>query len=237
MFAPLAQLGTLWRPPAVAASFLPSDIAGLNLWLDAAKGLYDATSGGNLVTANAGVVKRWEDQSGSGNHQTGTSTGITLRTNIVNGLPVVRGGGASGNSMSGALAASSTRTLFVVAQQRSTGSYRDLCGFGTTAEIYAESGHVNYYLWAVGGGTNTDWQVFGLKFTSVSACVLYINGSSSASFDPEDSFASDTQFLLWSIVQGVGDWDVAEVLHYPSVLGDTDRSRVETYLKSKYAIA
>jgi hypothetical protein len=46
----------------------PKSIPGLYAWYDATQGLYSATSGGSLVTANGAAVARWEDQSGNGRH-------------------------------------------------------------------------------------------------------------------------------------------------------------------------
>ena len=65
----------------------PSSIAGLELWLDASDSstLYDATSGGSLVTAD-GEVARWEDKSGNNRHATqSTSSGRPIRRVSVQG--------------------------------------------------------------------------------------------------------------------------------------------------------
>lgn len=70
-------------------NFLPIDIAGLHLWLDASDSttLFDTTSGGSLVAAN-GLIARWEDKSGSARHVIQSTTGSRpLRKTIVqNGL-------------------------------------------------------------------------------------------------------------------------------------------------------
>jgi len=75
-----------------AAAFLPSSISGLQLWLDATKGLFNATSGGSAVTTNASAVARWEDQSGNGRHATQTisSYRATLRTAVQNNRNIIR---------------------------------------------------------------------------------------------------------------------------------------------------
>ena len=58
--------------PTAGGSWVPSDLASLVAWYDAddASTLYDATSGGNLVTSHNAQVKRWEDKSGNGRHAT-----------------------------------------------------------------------------------------------------------------------------------------------------------------------
>jgi hypothetical protein len=52
-------------------AIVPTEISGLQLWLDAADAstLYDATTGGSLVAADGGVA-RWEDKSGNARHAT-----------------------------------------------------------------------------------------------------------------------------------------------------------------------
>lgn len=86
------DLRTAQRYQAEAAwplLFVPDDISGLQLWLDAsdASTLYDATTGGALVAADGGVA-RWEDKSGNNRHATqGTAANRPLRkTSQQNGL-------------------------------------------------------------------------------------------------------------------------------------------------------
>ena len=75
-------------------TFNPSRISNLDLWLDAADGntLFDATSGGNLVTSDGSAVKRWEDKSGGGRHASSaghTAIFPTLTTAGKNGKNVI----------------------------------------------------------------------------------------------------------------------------------------------------
>jgi hypothetical protein len=81
----------------VKKAFNPSNIAGLQLWLDATTGLFDATSGGNPVTTDGGSVARWEDQSGSGRHITQATSGDRpiLKTSIQNSKNILRFDGSS----------------------------------------------------------------------------------------------------------------------------------------------
>ena len=71
----------------------PTDITGLQLWLDAsdASTLFDATTGGSLVAADGGVA-RWEDKSGNARHMTqGTIANRPLRkTSVQNSRDVLR---------------------------------------------------------------------------------------------------------------------------------------------------
>jgi hypothetical protein len=71
----------------VKKAFTPSSISGLDLWLDAADGntLFDATSGGNLVTSDGSAVKRWEDKSGNLKHATEATAAPLLEVAEKNG--------------------------------------------------------------------------------------------------------------------------------------------------------
>lgn len=71
--------------------FSPVKISNLDLWLDASDGntLYDATSGGSLVTTDGATVKRWEDKSGNSNHATEGTNAPALETAEKNGLNAI----------------------------------------------------------------------------------------------------------------------------------------------------
>ena len=89
----LKRAGT-W--PRLAAA--PELISGLQLWLDAsdASTLFDATTGGSLVSADGGVA-RWEDKSGNGRHATQSTSGNRplRKTAIQGGKDVLRFDGSN----------------------------------------------------------------------------------------------------------------------------------------------
>lgn len=63
----------------------PKSIPGLYAWFDATQGLYSATSGGSLVTANGAAVARWEDMSGNGRHLVQSNASLQPKV-LANGL-------------------------------------------------------------------------------------------------------------------------------------------------------
>jgi hypothetical protein len=101
-----------------AQAFSPSSIAGLQLWLDATTGLFDATSGGSVVTTDGSAVARWEDQSGSGYHVTQATLANrpVLKTGIRNSKNAIRFDGSNDALVSANIVASnlSAMTCFVV---------------------------------------------------------------------------------------------------------------------------
>ena len=91
----LATATNTWKRAALSTwvPFVPSALTGLQLWLDASDGssLYDATSGGVVVAADA-AVSRWEDKSGNSRHATQATTGNRplRKTAIQGGKDVLR---------------------------------------------------------------------------------------------------------------------------------------------------
>lgn len=108
---------------STAASFDPSQIAGLFLWLDASKitGLADGAAVGS-----------WTDASGNGHTATATGNARpTYKTNIVGGRPVVRFDGSNDTLVTAAYAANLAQPCtYVVVEQHTT----------TAANLYAFDG-------------------------------------------------------------------------------------------------
>ena len=118
-----------------ATAFKPSDIAGLQLWLDATTGLFDATSGGSAVTTDGSAVARWEDQSGNGNHVTQTTSNNRpiLKTSIVNSRNVVRFDGSNDNLSGGDILDLGNDSAFIGMVIKSASTTKEVGVFGKTA--------------------------------------------------------------------------------------------------------
>ncbi len=156
---------TIFETAQQAPAFAPIDISGLQLWLDAAdtSTLYDATVGGNLVTANNSAVARWADKSGNNRHFTQSTANArpVLNTSNQNGKNVIYFDGVNdgiNGSVTGfkslgattifyvakpvAAAAADTNSMFGWAWGNDTGSgagaYRGLGLFGTTGLMSGE---------------------------------------------------------------------------------------------------
>jgi hypothetical protein len=101
--------------------FNPSRISGLQLWLDATKGLFDATSGGNPVTTDGSTVARWEDQSGSGYHVTQSTSANrpVLKTGVQNNKNIIRFDGVDDHlfMLNAFVYSSGASTVFCVVSQ------------------------------------------------------------------------------------------------------------------------
>ena len=110
-----------------ARVFLPTDIAGLQLWLDAndASTLFqDAAK--TTPAGNGDVVGAWGDKSGQGNDATQTTTAAkpTVQFNVLNGKSVLRFDGTDDFLSTGAFAGGSLSqptTFFLVEKISSLG--------------------------------------------------------------------------------------------------------------------
>lgn len=219
------------RPLYPTGGFVPSDIAGLVLWLkaDAITGLAD---GDSVVT--------WPDSSGNGNDMSSLDAGRrpVYKTAVLNGLPVVRFD-ATNDQESGAASASLPFTAFIVYSYRST----------TSAARRALTGSTNWLL----GPYNNSHQMFNGAFMgsppSVTQNVFVLSealqASGAADFYINAAFvnsntnnnAPGTIHLAASgFTSEPLDGDVAEVIVYNTKLGSTDRQNVETYINAKWAV-
>ena len=127
----------------------PTNLTGLQLWLDAsdANTLYDATTGGSLVAAD-GSVARWEDKSGNGRHFTQATSGKRpiRKTNQQNGLDALLFDGSNdcldgGNYING----QSGLTIFCVLKRANTSANHRLLH-------KIEDGQPGWNLTAMSGG-------------------------------------------------------------------------------------
>ncbi len=227
-------------------AFVPTDIAGCQIWLDAnqIEGLND----GDLVTT-------WSDVSGAGNDaaQATATNKPTYKTNIVNGLPVVRFDG-NDNYMKITDSADfkvANITLFIVAKKDNVSALQLLIDYPHTT-----SHSDPYFRWSllVGGSwqmshrwnggdhiganngiTADTWYVIDLKDN-----VSFRNGVSNASdADADLSYPNAVGIYIGSNVTPGEFWDgdIAEVILYDTSLSDANRTLVRDYLSDKYGIS
>lgn len=105
---------------SLGSAFKPSDISGLQLWLDATVGMVDGSN--NPVTTNGATVTTWQDQSGNARNATQSTVSFqaTLRTSVQNNKNALRFDGNddfySGIGASlGVMSNTSTRQSFFIA--------------------------------------------------------------------------------------------------------------------------
>lgn len=217
----------------------PTDLSGCVLWLDYsdANTLYGAVSGGSLVAAD-GAIARCEDKSGGAYH---------AKTIESDQRPLRKESGINGHraalfdsndyAMWSPPTASNPCTLFVVHKYSGVSTYVPFSAGGSTyfyvassgsssTSIAANSGTLSYRL----NGSAANWSTRGDVYTALEgiAAVVTVEG-----------FNAGLWTQPWHLHGYSGAYPngyVGEIIVYNRALNTTERSQVETYLKSKWGI-
>lgn len=209
------------------------------------KGWWKADS---LSLTDGASVTSWTDSSGGGlTVSQGTSGNQPIyKTNILNGLPIVRFDGTNDYLSSGSdISQSQPFTIFGVGKPGTsgTGAFQDIIGgSGNVSFGFKEnSGNYNFLMWA--GAALTDSVNYSGTFTLISgifnggSSLGYVNGVQKVSGDPGASSIG----TLGVGGDGLGsggffNGDIAEAIIYNRALTSTERLTVESYLGWKYNI-
>ena len=218
------------------APFAPTDIAGLLLWLKA-----DA-----LALSDGAAVSSWTDSSGNGRHFTqATGTRQPLyKSGIIGGKPVVRFDGTDDLlTHAGVSTGSNSWTAFFVLSHSQVAPFgMILIELPSGAGLYLNSdgtmGRADFYTGASDiYGTNFVANTPHLITCHVNAgsLQLYLDGVIDGT--PSGGVGAVNYAAMGD--DGVGSIlkaDLADILVYNSALSTTDRTNVETYLKTKYGL-
>lgn len=255
-----------------ASAFSPEDIAGLLYWFDTsvAGSLWQDEAGTTPAVADAAILARWDDQSGNNYHLTSPSTSgggannvPTLRTNIINGKPIIRMDGTDDFLMkpSGVVIGGSEITVIVVAKRvafiNNNEGLMSLAGTGVT-----DFGNATGL--AVGASDTTDLQdargsvdlslgshpgngvpfIYITRLDGVEQQCWTNNAASTpvANAGTVGTFNVTRLIIGFRYAGGGGSlsnpnrYDYAEILAYDHALSAPDRIALQSYLADKYAI-
>jgi hypothetical protein len=213
-------------------------VAGPEIWLAAWR---EAYAGGDPV----GIFTDW---SGNGHDFTASGTARpTFMTNRINGQPTVQSDGVDDGMLLASLAAQTAWSLFYVGRLiADTGVVNVL-----SVDRYDPDG--SYILWQYGGssvavinaaagavsqcgmpvGTAYSYALTGNGTTGTIRASDNTNGSTSANFSkvsaPMDLFRRGDGLFA--------NYEIAELLFYPSVLGSSDRTTIWNYFNTRYGTA
>ena len=245
----------------VQRTFNPSRITGLDLWLDAADGdtLFDATSGGNFVSANGSAVKRWEDKSGNSKHATEATATPILAVAEKNGFNALNFAGSKFLTCSFTSKTFTAQTVFLALKfSTSAGGFaRAFTQSITNANDFSVTGHhipairnssANEIGTFTGGGvksvvsaSNNFWYIARTRHTG-SAVTMKLNSTEGASF----SHTLNRGFEIYRIGAAyiappgstVSFWQslISEVIVYDKSLTDSESDLVTNYLNSKWGV-
>jgi hypothetical protein len=215
----------------------PSDLTGLQLWLQADQ-IQGIVSGASLST--------WTDSSASNAHAAEITAAFTpiFLTNQRNGLSAVSFGGSTSQFMSSSISMGDGMTLAgAVAPSVGTPSQRLISASGGQVKlnVSASVGSIQYirsagiFQNALAPGT---WiSLFGFGDTATSNATLSVNGvittgSAATSGTTGNSCqigASGSSSLTWAGLAG-------ELLIYNRNITESERSSLDSYLRTKWAI-
>lgn len=224
------------RKRAAGGGVLPSDIAGLAGW-------WDAADTGTISTSGSSVTS-WADKSGSGPSfdppGAAPSTGIVTR----NGLNTISFDGVDDSLQMSTglvdLAVQPFTVAFAVKQDTKvsgchfadlgTGGRRILCSGDSNWRIYANGSVVDS-----GVSADTNWHVFVAVFAGVSS-VIRLDGVQIGAGDPGSSALQS--WVLGKSDGGVAtDVNIGELTVYDVNLNASgDVTDLEDYLSNKWAI-
>ena len=235
-------------------TFNPSRVSGLQLWLDASNGLFDATSGGNPVATDGSSVARWEDRSGNSRNasQATSANRPILKTAVQNGRNGIRFDGSNDFMATASFAHSVPLTLFLVCKRLSnTGSQSDFNriiehGSNNGVAIITRSGGNIQYQYAtsapVDSGVNpaTDTKVYEL-FVDSSAprnVTFRVNNGNQTTTARAETPATPSVFNLAQFGGGSynANVEIYELCYYNLKISDQERDNVRNYLNSKWAV-
>jgi len=243
-------------------TFNPSRIDGLDLWLDAADGntLFDATSGGNFVSANGSAVKRWEDKSGNGLHATENTSPPKLKTNDKNNRNGIDFSTAANKRLSCSFSARNytSQTVFIVAKYDSSApAYCRLFSQRTAGNNDYDGG--NHYIPLIRNNTLNvigSWRDSNIRGELSVSNQYYIfralHDTSFLNVKINDTIGTnylsvlniDTiNFVIGDMINAAGGTDgaswsstISEVLVYRKAVSSLESSQITSYLNSKWAV-
>ena len=252
-----------WARSSISRWYSLPSISGLQLWLDASDSstLYDAVTGGNLVSSG-GSVARWQDKSGNDYHLSETTNKPTRQIALINGLDAIRFDGSTSilrSSTNFPLTGNAAFSVFAVFR-KTLNTKGHLYGWGDSATSAGATGYYDdgtYSLIAHAGGTNFNLSV-GENSTwyvlSVIKSVGAINSTYTVRRNKTSIATSGHSTSTPNIISQpftLGRWanydldgalgytlqgEVGELIVYNSALSDTDRNSVENYLSTKWNI-
>ena len=248
-----------------SATALTAPTGSLKLWLKADAGLYQDNAGTQPVTATGQGVGQWADQSGNGNNaiQTSTPNRPIYTTGVINGVPVVRFNGGTGNYLSILNQSNwlpSDFSIIAVSRLAATGSWN-------IAPIIAQdtaSGLFKKWIFSYANNNET-FEFYNSVDTQINTGTLFPNPSgfnmpyildvfrkgSNFSFfmndlsEPITSGNNPTANAIPSMTNipvtigygessGTLNGDISEIFVYTRALSDIERMQLEGYLNNKY---
>ena len=234
---------------AAAPAFVPTDISGLALWLDASDETTLFTDAGTTaVTADGDAVYQWNDKSGNARHVSQTTAGNRplYKTGVLNSKSVLRFDGTNDKLSVASYDSGASWTRFVVVNGTTGYGYQ----LATPIESYIYvPGGAHFSATGVSGESQFDvtvsltgaWKILSHRCDGTHAGHISRNngtdltrGTVYASSNPGNPASATLNIGGGGFAPLAGD--IAEVIFYDSVLSEANITSVESYLASKWGI-
>lgn len=217
-------------------TFTPA--AGCVLWLKA----------DSLVLSDGDPVTTWSDSSGLGNNVTQAVAGAkpTYKTNILNGLPVVRGDGGDHLAHTGVVTANEQHTWMIVLKKSGTNTTLPFYNGNTASNGWGAFQNASGERAELFGGaiskndgtpSATDFEIWEAMWDG-SVSTLLVNGVDEPLTDPSIPPVAPSGDTLVMGLAGSNQWngDVAEILVWDNAVSAPNRLLARQYLGTKYGI-
>jgi hypothetical protein len=229
--------------------FLPTDLAGLAIWLDVADlaTLFTDSAKTTPVTGDGDVVGAWADKSGNGNDvlQNTTAKKPLYKVNVKNGLACLQFDGTASRMDKSGYATSQPHQIFAVTQLDASvvndSVYRMIISnvtwpyFGINAGANPDKFSMYTGHWINGINTDSNWHCMIGHYDGVSSWIRS---------DGIEISAGDVGTAEWSAIDvgsisGGNYWKgyMAEILFFDPALSTDDMVLVEYYLINKWGIS
>ena len=242
--------------PQIINSAYSIPTTNLALWLDASDNSTVINTTGGLAT-NGNTLSAWKDKSGNNNHAKGNFSGGTspvYNTNQVNGYPTVYTGGGKWMDINTGNFTSPMTVYAVTNLTTNNNQYQRLVHLNITSDQLGFIGTYNSF-YATFFGTGGSWYDTSQNTPTLSInptyTLLELTDDGSIATPYVNKVAQDTKtgtsssitgarlFEGAGVAFGLGQqWqgNLAELIIYNRVLSGSERTSIEVYLKSKYAI-
>ncbi len=240
-----AFVGAAGFSAASGGAWLPSTVSGLKGWWKADAGTF--TDAGSTACTSNSYVYQWNDQSGNGIDaiQTVLASRPTWYANYQNGLGVISDGGDRFFDISTLSISAGSKTFFAVLNLTSVAGSQWVFDSQTgrlaiSPVSNAGSGSGGWYdgAWHEFTPVTTGWHTFIWVLTAGATSYMYLDGTQLGAGATYTSTAiGGTTALLGrydgssTIITGL----IGEIGIYNSALGGTDRTSLQSYLKTKWA--
>lgn len=220
-----------------ALPFVPTDIAGCQLWLKADAGI--TKDGSNYVS-------QWADQSGNDNHAvqaTGSAQPLWV-DGQANSLPCIEFDGGGKHLKISSLSMLPPISLYVVLRKKITDNNNRYIMDGlqtNTMAFYLASTELKMYSAGYGPSLNISNDVFLLAGSRWNGSNSYLFANDGLNASGELGSPSATNGFIIGMPEGLADiyslnGSLAEVIMYNNSIVTADEAAVKSYLNTKYAL-